>query len=78
MEKPKSIAAATARKGRQLPKIKAASAILKKHPQARFVFVGDGPLFWMLRIYARYLNLDHAVRITGHLDQMVRAGNLHR
>ena len=48
--------------------IKAVPSILKKFPQARFIFVGDGPLFWMLRIYSRYLNLDHAVRITGHLD----------
>ncbi|HLX60442.1 MAG TPA: glycosyltransferase family 4 protein [Planctomycetota bacterium] len=48
--------------------IKAAPAILKKQRQARFVFVGDGPLFWTLRIYARYLNLDHAVRIVGHLE----------
>jgi glycosyltransferase involved in cell wall biosynthesis len=47
--------------------IKAVPAILKKHKQVHFVFVGDGPLFWMLRIYARYLGLDHAVRVTGHL-----------
>ncbi len=43
-------------------------AILKRNKQTRFVFVGDGPLFWTLRIYARYLNLDHAVRIAGILD----------
>ncbi len=48
--------------------IKAVPGILKEHKQARFVFVGDGPLFWTLRIYARYLNLEHAVRVTGHLD----------
>ena len=48
--------------------MKAIPAILKNHKQARFIFVGDGPLFWMLRIYSRYLNLDHAVRIAGHLE----------
>lgn len=48
--------------------IKAVPFILKKHPQTRFIFVGDGPLFWTLRIYARYLLLDHAVRIVGHMD----------
>lgn len=47
--------------------VKAVPGILKKHKQARFIFVGDGPLFWMLRIYSRYLNLDHAVRVVGHL-----------
>ena len=48
--------------------IKAVPAILKKHKQARFIFVGDGPLFWTLRIYSRYLHLDHAVRIVGHME----------
>jgi glycosyltransferase involved in cell wall biosynthesis len=47
--------------------MKAVPFILKKHPKAHFVFVGDGPLFWMLRIYARYLNLESAVRVAGHL-----------
>ena len=48
--------------------MKAIPEILKTHKQARFIFVGDGPLFWMLRIYSRYLSLDHAVRIAGHLE----------
>lgn len=61
--------------------IKAVPAILKKHPQARFIFVGDGPLFWTLRIYARYLHLDHAVRIVGHLegealDELIQASDI--
>ncbi|MEI6233731.1 MAG: glycosyltransferase family 4 protein [Planctomycetota bacterium] len=48
--------------------IKAVPAVLKKNKQARFIFVGDGPLFWTLRIYSRYLNLDHAVRVVGHME----------
>lgn len=48
--------------------MKAIPIILKAHGQARFIFVGEGPLFWMLRIYTRYLNLEHAVRILGHLE----------
>ncbi len=61
--------------------IKAVPVILKKHPQARFIFVGDGPLFWTLRIYARYLLLDHAVRIVGHLEgealnELIQAADL--
>ncbi len=48
--------------------MKAAPAILKNHPQARFVFVGDGDLLWPLRVYARYLTLEGVVRLVGHLE----------
>jgi len=47
--------------------MKAAQDVLKKQPQVRFVFVGDGPLLWPLRVHTRYLQLEHAVRIVGHL-----------
>ncbi len=30
--------------------------------------VGDGSLYWPLRVYARYLLLEHAVRLPGHLE----------
>ena len=43
-------------------------AVLKNHPQARLVVVGDGDLLWPLRVYARYLLLEHAVRLVGHLE----------
>ncbi len=61
--------------------IKAVPLILKKYPQARFVFVGDGALFWTLRIYARYLNLDNAVRVVGHLagdalNELIQAADI--
>jgi glycosyltransferase involved in cell wall biosynthesis len=47
---------------------KAMTAVLKKHPQARLVIVGDGSLYWPTRVYSRYLLLDHAIRMPGHLD----------
>lgn len=49
--------------------MKAMPGILKDHPQARCVFVGDGDLIWPLRVYSRYLLLDHAVRLAGHLSE---------
>ncbi len=42
--------------------------LLKNHPQARFVFVGEGDLLWPLRVYARYLLLEGVVRLVGHLE----------
>jgi glycosyltransferase involved in cell wall biosynthesis len=48
--------------------MKSVPAVLKNHPQARFAFVGDGPLLWPLRVYARYLHLEGVVRLVGHLD----------
>jgi len=47
--------------------MKAMPAVLKKQPQARCIFVGDGDLLWPLRVYSRYLLLDHAVRLAGHV-----------
>lgn len=47
--------------------MKAVPQILKNNRQARFIFVGDGPLQWPLRVHARYLLLEHAVRIVGHV-----------
>lgn len=48
--------------------MKTVPAVLKNHKQARFVFVGDGDLYWPLRVHARYLLLEHAVRLVGHLE----------
>jgi glycosyltransferase involved in cell wall biosynthesis len=48
--------------------VKAMPPILKNHPQARLIMVGDGALLWPLRVYCRYLFLEHAVRLAGHLD----------
>ena len=45
--------------------LRAMPAILRHHEQARLVIVGDGPLQWPLRVYARYLLLEHAVRLVG-------------
>jgi len=47
--------------------MKAMPSVLKHHGQARCIFVGDGDLLWPLRVYSRYLLLDHAVRLAGHL-----------
>jgi glycosyltransferase involved in cell wall biosynthesis len=48
--------------------LRAMPAILRHHPQARLVIVGDGPLFWPLKVYARYLLLEHAVRLVGDVQ----------
>lgn len=45
--------------------VKAMPAILRNHPQARLVLIGDGALYWTLRVYSRYLLLDHAIRFPG-------------
>jgi glycosyltransferase involved in cell wall biosynthesis len=60
---------------------KAMPAVLKKHPQARLVMVGDGSLYWPVRVQSRYLLLDHAIRMPGHLDgdtvcDLVRAADM--
>jgi glycosyltransferase involved in cell wall biosynthesis len=47
--------------------MKALPGVLKNTKQARLVLVGDGPLYWPLRVYARYLLLEHAVRFAGHI-----------
>jgi hypothetical protein len=61
--------------------VKAMPAILRHHPQARLVIVGDGHLFWPLRVYARYLLLEHAVRLVGDvreraLDELIMASDV--
>jgi glycosyltransferase involved in cell wall biosynthesis len=48
--------------------MRAMPPILKNHPQTRLVIVGDGALIWPLRVMSRYMLLDHAVRIVGHVD----------
>lgn len=48
--------------------VKAMPAILKNHQQSRLVVVGDGKLLWPLKVYARYLLIEHAVRIVGTVD----------
>lgn len=47
--------------------IKAMPALLRHHPQARLVIVGEGHLFWPMRVFTRYLLLEHAVRLVGHV-----------
>jgi glycosyltransferase involved in cell wall biosynthesis len=61
--------------------MKAMPQILRKHPQARCVFIGDGELLWPLRVNARYLLLDYAVRLAGSLEgqalrELVYASNV--
>jgi glycosyltransferase involved in cell wall biosynthesis len=61
--------------------VKAMPALLRHLPQARLVIVGDGSLFWPLRVYARYLLLEHAVRLPGSiqdqpLHELIRASDI--
>jgi glycosyltransferase involved in cell wall biosynthesis len=48
--------------------MKSVPAVLKNHPAAHFVFVGDGTLLWPLRVWARYLLLEHRVRFAGSVE----------
>jgi glycosyltransferase involved in cell wall biosynthesis len=48
--------------------IKAMPAVLKNSPQARLILVGYGDLYWPLKVYARYLLLEHAVRLPGNVE----------
>lgn len=48
--------------------MKAIPDILRSRGDAKFVFVGDGEMLWPLKVMSRYMLLDHAVRIVGHLD----------
>jgi phosphatidylinositol alpha-1,6-mannosyltransferase len=61
--------------------VKAMPAVLKRHPQARLVVVGGGDLYWPLRVYSRYLFLDHAVRLPGSVEgtalhELIQAADL--
>jgi glycosyltransferase involved in cell wall biosynthesis len=48
--------------------LKAMPALLKNNKQVRLIVAGDGDLFWPLRVYARYLLLEHAVRLPGSVE----------
>jgi glycosyltransferase involved in cell wall biosynthesis len=53
--------------------VRALPGVLRHHPQARLVVVGDGQLLWPLRVYARYLLIEHAVRLVGHVGEQALA-----
>jgi glycosyltransferase involved in cell wall biosynthesis len=61
--------------------VKALPPILKNHPQTRLLMVGEGELHWPLRVYCRYLFLEHAVRLVGDLQgqalyDLIRAADI--
>jgi glycosyltransferase involved in cell wall biosynthesis len=61
--------------------VKAMPAVLKNHRQARLILCGDGNLLWPLKVYARYLLLEHAVRVPGSIEgqamcELVQAADL--
>jgi glycosyltransferase involved in cell wall biosynthesis len=61
--------------------VKAMPAILKNNKQVRLIVVGDGALYWPLRVYTRYLLLEHAVRLVGPLEgqplyELIQAADL--
>jgi glycosyltransferase involved in cell wall biosynthesis len=48
--------------------MKAMPALLKNNKQVRLIVAGDGGMLWPLRVYARYLLLEHAVRLPGNVE----------
>jgi glycosyltransferase involved in cell wall biosynthesis len=61
--------------------VKAMPAVLKNHSQARLILVGDGAQYWTLRVYSRYLLLDHAIRFPGSvvgqaMNELVEAADV--
>ena len=48
--------------------VKAMPAVLKNNKQVRLIVVGAGGDYWPLRVYARYLLLEHAVRLPGSVE----------
>jgi glycosyltransferase involved in cell wall biosynthesis len=48
--------------------MKSMPTLLRNNKQVRAIFVGGGSLYWPLRVYARYLLLEHAVRLPGPLE----------
>jgi glycosyltransferase involved in cell wall biosynthesis len=48
--------------------VKAMPAILRNNSQVRLIVVGAGDEYWPLRVYARYLLLEHAVRLPGSVE----------
>jgi glycogen synthase len=48
--------------------IKAMPAVLKNHPRARLILAGCGDLYWPMKVYARYLLLEHAIRMPGNIE----------
>jgi glycosyltransferase involved in cell wall biosynthesis len=61
--------------------VKAMPAVLKNHPQTRLVVAGEGDLYWPLRVYTRYLLLEHAVRLVGSVEgqaacELIRAADV--
>jgi glycosyltransferase involved in cell wall biosynthesis len=48
--------------------MKSMPTLLRNNKQVRCIFVGGGSSYWPLRVYARYLLLEHAVRLPGPLE----------
>jgi glycogen synthase len=61
--------------------MRAVAPVLRNHPQARFVFAGDGELFWPLKVHARYQLLENAIRLPGSvegaaMDDLIQAADI--
>ena len=61
--------------------VRAMPALLRNHGRLRAVFVGDGELLWPVRVQARYMLLEHAVRLLGdrrgqELHELIAAADI--
>lgn len=50
--------------------LQSAAELLSRRPAARFIMIGDGPLFAAAREYAAMLKISHRVLFTSHSDQV--------
>jgi glycosyltransferase involved in cell wall biosynthesis len=50
--------------------VKALPSLMRNQKQMRLIVAGDGALLWPLKVYARYLLIEHAVRFPGSVEGM--------
>lgn len=48
--------------------VDAMPTLLRNNHRLHFVFVGEGELFWPIKVKAHYLYIEHAIRLVGHKE----------
>ena len=52
--------------------LRALPSVLRRHPEAKYVIAGEGPMSDDLRALSRELGVDHAVLMPGGVDEMTK------